>query len=103
MKEVVEGKMYLIPIDEILSLRVKPKPPFDEDWIVVERRGGTDGVKWAINSGGRCVLNKQGHWEYEPFPSNRDEEFLSRCRYDSLEEAWQAAMSWEPEQEVASL
>jgi len=32
------------------------------------------------------VLNKKGEWEYEPFPSNRSELFLSRTRY-GLEEA----------------
>lgn len=43
--------------------------------------------KFAIRSAGRSCLNKLGEWEYEPFPSNRTDDFLERCRYDSLEEA----------------
>jgi hypothetical protein len=27
------------------------------------------------------VLNKLGEWEFEPLPSSRDDDFLSRCRY----------------------
>lgn len=44
------------------------------------------GEKWAVRRGGLC-LNKDKEWEYEPLPSSRDEEFYSRCRFDSLESA----------------
>lgn len=36
--------------------------------------------------GGEC-LNKNGEWEHEPLPSNRDEQFLERCRFDSYTQA----------------
>lgn len=36
--------------------------------------------------GGEC-LNKQGGFEYEPHPSNRDPMFLARCRWDDFDQA----------------
>jgi hypothetical protein len=50
-------------------------------------RGGKK--KWAIVDNG--VLNKKGDWEYEPLPSSRDDAFLERTRFDSIEEALQVA------------
>jgi hypothetical protein len=44
------------------------------------------GEKWAILRNSDC-LNKKGEWEYSPSPSNRDADFLTRCRWDSVEEA----------------
>lgn len=41
---------------------------------------------WAIICHGN-VLNHDGEWEYEPFPSSRDEEFVARCRWPSAREA----------------
>jgi hypothetical protein len=32
-------------------------------------------------------MNKDGDWEWEPMPSSRDDEFLSRCRFQSMQEA----------------
>jgi hypothetical protein len=46
-------------------------------------RGAKD--VWAIRCLGEC-LNQNGEWEWEPSPSNRDEDFLARCRF-SLDEA----------------
>jgi len=43
--------------------------------------------KWAIRRMGTC-LNKFDKWEWEPMPSSRDDDFLARCRFDSLEEAF---------------
>jgi hypothetical protein len=37
------------------------------------------------------VLNKAGDWEWEPMPSSRDDEFLSRCRFETAEQAIAAA------------
>lgn len=47
-----------------------------------------DRSSWAIVSGSECMA-KDGEWEYEPMPSNRDEDFFERCRY-TYEEAVQA-------------
>lgn len=45
---------------------------------------------WAVTQlPGRC-LNRDGEWEYEPRPSERDEEFLARCRF-TRDEAVQKA------------
>ena len=46
------------------------------------------GVKWAIrNPRNDTCLNRDGEWEFEPRPSERDAEFYAACRYDSLAEA----------------
>lgn len=45
-----------------------------------------EGERWAVRRGG-SVLAIDGEWEYEPSPSNRDDEFYSRCRFNSLEDA----------------
>lgn len=61
--------------------------PRDTQSITLKRqpqRSGPD--KWAINRGSSC-LSKEGYWEYEPLPSSRDDDFLSRCRFDSPQEA----------------
>jgi hypothetical protein len=39
-------------------------------------------VKWLSN-----VLNKHGEWEYEPIPSSRDDAFIERCSWPTLDEA----------------
>ena len=41
---------------------------------------------WAI-VGDSYVLNRDGEWEYEPFPSSRDEDFFARCRWPSARDA----------------
>ena len=38
-------------------------------------------------SQGYMVLNKSGEWEYDPSPSNRDDAFFARCRFDDFDEA----------------
>lgn len=61
--------------------------PRDRRSIVLKRqpqRSGPD--KWAINDGGSC-LSREGEWEWEPLPSSRDDDFISRCRFDTPEEA----------------
>lgn len=35
---------------------------------------------WAVWDGA-FVLNSDGDWEFEPFPSNRDEDFITRTRW----------------------
>lgn len=43
-------------------------------------------VKWAVRRDGSC-LARDGMWEYEPMPSSRDDEFMARCRFSSVDEA----------------
>jgi hypothetical protein len=45
-----------------------------------------DPIAWAIVDNG-WVLNHDGHWEFEPMPSSRSEEFFRRTRWSSLQEA----------------
>jgi hypothetical protein len=61
------------------------------DDIHIERAKQIEGPpKWAVRRMGEC-LNKQGEWEWEPMPSSRDDEFLTRCRFDSAKDAIRAA------------
>jgi len=53
----------------------------DWTWTVAWRGTDTDFWHgWAICHGGRC-MNHDGEWEHEPSPSNRDHDFLARCRW----------------------
>lgn len=59
--------------------------------VRVERCGQRDGsTLWAVRSLGSC-LAKDGEWEYESLPSNRTDEFYERCRYATMELAFEAA------------
>ena len=49
---------------------------------------------WAITNIGTC-LNRDGHWEYEPRPSNRTDEFLKRTRF-TLNEALEKLATMTP-------
>jgi hypothetical protein len=54
-----------------------------QDPVFIESTGPTG---FAIRRG--CsVLAKDGEWEYEPMPSGRDNDFLTRCRYATFDEA----------------
>ena len=54
--------------------------------ITIERRGDD---QWAVCRHG-AVYASDGQWEYEPLPSNRDEEFIRRTRYN-LHNAYEMA------------
>ena len=82
-------------IKRLEAIRVKTGGLGAGEWITVNRRDGLNGTKWAVVDHG-LVLNKSGEWEYEPIPSSRDDEFLARCRFDSFDEAWKAAMERKP-------
>jgi hypothetical protein len=58
-------------------------------------------TKWAVKDVG-SVLNKEDEWEYEPSPSNRDDDFIKRCRYDSAEEALVAFETWFNKQDTST-
>lgn len=69
-----------IPGAEIVTYSL----PDDATLEKVLRRDG--GHAWAVRRFS-SVLNRQGEFEYEPMPSDRDEAFLSRCRFDTAEDA----------------
>lgn len=52
--------------------------------IAVEERGEPGDDRWAVK-GMFYVLNSDGEWEREPSPSNREEDFLARCRFTEAE------------------
>ena len=56
--------------------------------IRVAQRAGAD--KWKVLNGGYC-LTKAGDWEWEPIPSSRTDDFIERCRFDTAQEAIDAA------------
>lgn len=45
-----------------------------------------DGPRYVVRQLSYC-LNRDGEWEYEPQPSSRDDAFIDRCRFRSLDEA----------------
>ena len=57
--------------------------------LVIERRTyATDSRQsWAICDGMGWNLNHDGEWESERSPSNRENDFLKRCRWENLQEA----------------
>ena len=60
----------------------------DDNWSIVKTSKKGEPETWCIrNMFGTC-LNKSGDEEEEPSPSNRDEAFLSRCRFSSAKEAF---------------
>ena len=63
----------------------------DRNHVYVRRTGKTS---WAITNDSHNCLNRDGEWEYSPLPSNRDDEYLNRCRYKSREEAITYAVRW---------
>lgn len=59
----------------------------DHYHLSVEYRGPK---AWTI-ANHSCSLNRNGEWEYEPYPSNRTDEFIERTRYGSPREALEIA------------
>lgn len=56
--------------------------------ILLERMPYSGGARWAIrNEHTNTVLGKDDRWEYEPSPSNRDDAFYQKYRWDTAEEA----------------
>jgi len=67
---------------------------YEHDGVYVEWRGryyGKGPILWAVTWRGR-VLSRDGEWEFEPIPSSRDEQFIARCRFGSLDDAIAAAI-----------
>lgn len=68
--------------------------PSDRIQITVQRARQVDGPDlWKVKRGDSHCLSKDGEWEYEPLPSSRDDGFLARCRYATVDEAIDAALT----------
>jgi hypothetical protein len=64
-----------------------------ESQITIQRAQQKRGpALWKVTQGGNC-LTKDGHWEYEPLPSSRDDAFLARCRFETADAAIAAALT----------
>ena len=68
--------------------------------IYIQARGPRS---WVINANNRC-LNRDGEWEYEPQPYNRDSDFIERTRFpdpgtanDVLARYWKVIVKRDPE------
>lgn len=58
----------------------------DDPFVRIDLVKGYNGDKYAVRRGS-SVLASDGEWEFEPLPSNRDDDFLKRCRFASLADA----------------
>lgn len=59
----------------------------------VDMARGAERTRYAVRFGGWCI-NKDLEEEHEPLPSSRDDAFYARCRWDTLEEAVDAAKAF---------
>src|SRR6185503_10161215 len=73
-------------LEKEAKLELASEFELDSNITVCRRRQRGGSIMWAVRRAGFC-LAKDGEWEWEPLPSSRDEEFLSRCRFFSYEEA----------------
>ena len=93
---------YLIPREYVIKgsgkkLLFKDDPTYCLDEIKISWRGKNMGMgkeHWAITRMGTECLSKKGEWECEPMPSSRDDKFIERCRYDSVEEALETYLKY---------
>jgi hypothetical protein len=61
-----------------------------EAFVVVEATKFNDEhtpISWAIRRSGSVMSKTTGHFDYEPMPSSRDDEFFAEYRFTSMEEA----------------
>ncbi len=87
--EKVQGiQEQLKEISNELDAKIAPtKYRVGSERLYIEERGND---LWAVTDGA-YVLNTNGEWEYEPFPSSRTKEFIARTRF-SFSEAKRLAM-----------
>lgn len=92
------------PINSLLAVPVRYRMPFTRiengpEWqrteIVATKFDGDKPSAWAIREL-EMVLAKDGEWEYEPSPSERNEEFITRTRFPTAEEAAEHVIKYFP-------
>jgi hypothetical protein len=63
----------------------------------IEMASQRDGsILLVVRNNGNC-LDVDGRWEVEPSPSNRDQGFLARCRFQTVMDAYATWKSREQE------
>lgn len=97
MSDVLGGVLDQGKVKAGDKLFTHPAPAVPDGWTVAAYKAAGLTIQsmaqlkgpdlWKIADAAGNVLNKQGEWEWEPTPSNRDDEFLARCRYATLTEA----------------
>jgi hypothetical protein len=86
--------MNLIPVSYRLSWsRYENASESNRAEITATSFSGDKPVKWVVREGA-CVLAKTNRWVIEPIPSSRTERFLNQTRFDSPEEAYEAALRY---------
>lgn len=71
--------------------------------VWIDRRIQPDGSSlWTISDSQSrgSVLNKSLEWEYEPSPSNRDDEFYDRTRFESPEKCLEVYTQWKTQRDM---
>lgn len=85
----------LLDLASEFTVREPSRNDSTQDSLRIVRAYQRDGsVKWAVYQGSwqpAMVLNRDGGFEYEPSPSNRDDEFYTRCRFATFQDAFRAA------------
>ena len=81
------------PMEDLIPVKyLIPWPELDVDrtyFISARRNSSTGQTKWVIEEMGFVIDKNTGRFVYEPLPSNRDDEFIARTRFDSVEEAYE--------------
>lgn len=93
---------YLTPREYVINgsgkttvLTNDPSSFIDEVKISWRGKNRGRGIEhWAIISWDGTCMTKDGKWEWEPMGSRRDDAFIERCRFDSVEEALETYLKW---------
>lgn len=79
---------------ELSGLIIEPDDEIDMyHHYKISLRGGIKMNAWAVTNG-FGTLNKDGFWEHEPMPSNREDDYIKRTRFPTVEAAFKALDSW---------
>lgn len=81
--------------------RIENPPEWRRTEIVATKFDGGKPSQWAIREM-QMVMAKDGEWEWEPSPSNRDDDFLSRTRFDAAEDAAECALKFSSSNESSA-
>lgn len=73
--------------------RIENPPEWQRAEIVATKFTGGTPSQWAIREM-QMVMTKDGEWEWEPSPSNRDDDFLARTRFDTVKDAAECALKF---------
>jgi len=99
VKETAEGGLSIRDLLAVVGSyrlpfsRIENPPEWQRTEIVATKFTGGNPSQWAIREM-QMVMAKDGEWEWEPSPSNRDDDFLTRTRFDTAEDAAECALKF---------